>query len=309
MPAIPREYPIPTGWNTLHVVVCSLAYVALLAAASRADSLAAMVGFGALFAIVMIPVYALLHEASHETLLPGAAANRWVGRWLAAMFVVPFSFYKHCHWRHHLKNRTDIELWDLVRPTDVRWRRVANLYGMLFGVGYALTWVSVALFAVAPGLVYAGFFQQHTEIAGFLEGSDTPRKRATFRFEAWSVIAVHVALWLALGLRPLPTLILFGMHGFLWSSQNYVNHAFSRRDVVNGAHNLWMPRVLLPIYLNFNLHLAHHQHPSVPWNHLPKLVPEGSVQLAFFRNYLRLWSGPRPTTEPDPKTPEVGANA
>jgi fatty acid desaturase len=108
-----------------------------------------------------------------------------------------------------------------------------------------------------------------------------------------------VAFW-ALHLRFWPWLLLFLMHGFVWSSQNYVNHAFSPRDILNGAHNLKMPAFLRPIYLNFNLHLAHHQNPRIPWLHLPEFVPYRTQRISFFRNYLRLWTGPRLTHEDNP---------
>ena len=87
------------------------------------------------------------------------------------------------------------------------------------------------------------------------------------------------------------------INGLIWSSQNYVNHAFSPRDIINGAHNLKMPAWLNIIYLNFNLHLAHHQNPGIPWNHLPRFVKTQNGRFSFFRNYLRLWRGPKVTSE------------
>jgi fatty acid desaturase len=54
------------------------------------------------------------------------------------------------------------------------------------------------------------------------------------------------------------------------------------------------------VYLNFNLHLAHHQNPRIPWSHLPDFLPHGSDRISFFRNYLRLWTGPRLTLEKNP---------
>jgi fatty acid desaturase len=171
---------------------------------------------------------------------------------------------------------------------------------MMSGLGYLSLWISVVLFALAPSLVYSGIFQRHTEIAGFLEGSDQHSKITAIRLESWAALLLQaITIWL-LNLHLLPWLLLFLTHGFVWSSQNYVNHAFSPRDIINGAHNLTMPKWLKPVYLNFNLHLAHHQNPQIPWTHLPGFVPHRAGRISFFRNYLRLWTGPRLTDEANP---------
>ena len=58
--------------------------------------------------------------------------------------------------------------------------------------------------------------------------------------------------------------------------------------------------------MNFNLHLAHHQNPKIPWIHLPAFIKQGNGRISFFRNYLRLWKGPRLTDEEEPKqSPQV----
>ena len=110
--------------------------------------------------MIQIPVYSLLHEASHGLFHPDRRTNEGLGRWLAVLFGMSFTFYRHCHTRHHVKNRTDIELWDLYRPQDVRWKRAVNLYLMLTGAGYALVWISVLVFALAPRLAHAAFIAE-----------------------------------------------------------------------------------------------------------------------------------------------------
>jgi fatty acid desaturase len=299
MTSAPVTHPIPTAMNLCGVVVCSTLCLLLLYGASRASSVGEVLACAVAFAIVLVPTYSLIHEAEHEMLVPDRRWNDLLGRWLCVLFVVSFAFLKHCHLRHHRKNRTDIEMWDLYLENQVPWQRRWNLYLMMSGLGYLMLWVSVILFALAPPLVYVGFFQRHTEMAGFLEGSE--RRLDAIRSESWMVLAVWaLAFWL-LDLEPVAFLALYGAAGFLWSSQTYVNHAFSPRDIINGAHNLKMPRWLLPVYLNFNLHLAHHQHPHVPWIHLPGLVQPSIARVGFFRNYLRLWGGPRLTLEGSPE--------
>jgi fatty acid desaturase len=302
-----RRYPIPVAPNLAAVAVCSGLYFALLYAASHTQSLWAVMLFGCLFAVVMIPVYSLIHEAEHNMLHPDPFWNALLGRWLCLLFVVSFTFLTHCHLRHHTKNRTDIEMWDLYREGQQKWRRRCNLYLMMSAFGYLSLWLSVLLFALTPFLLYCGFFQRHTEIAGFLEGSNRRDKFAAIRLESWAVLLFQAAIFRLLHLHWLPWLLLFLLHGLVWSSQNYVNHAFSPRDIINGAHNLKMPGWLKPVYLNFNLHLAHHQNPRIPWSHLPHFVPEGTQHIGFFRNYLRLWTGPRLTHQKNPSLPSQAA--
>jgi fatty acid desaturase len=231
---------------------------------------------------------------------PNPKWNDWQGRWLCTLFVVSFTFFKHCHLRHHTKNRTDIEMWDLYLEHQQKWKRHGNLYLMMVGLGACSLWLSVVMYAVAPSVVYSGFLQRHTEIAGFLEGSNQKDKVAAMRWESWLVILFQACMIVLLGLSPKAWLIMFSIHGFVWSSQNYVNHAFSPRDIINGAHNLRMPLWLYPVYLNFNLHLAHHQNPRIPWIHLPRFIENGPGRMSFFRNYLRLWKGPKMTHEKNP---------
>jgi fatty acid desaturase len=142
-------------------------------------------------------------------------------------------------------------------------------------------------------------FTSHTEMNGFLEGSDKPEKWSQIQKESWMVIAFQLTIFFAMDLQFLPYCLLLLGHGFIWSSQNYVNHAFAPRDIINGAHNHTMSVWFKYIYLNFNVHLAHHQNPHVPWIHLPNFIKEGgSGRIPFLRAYLNLWKGPRLTNEP-----------
>jgi fatty acid desaturase len=45
--------------------------------------------------------------------------------------------------------------------------------------------------------------------------------------------------------------------------------------------------------LNYHLHLAHHDFPRVPWNHLPKYVDPRVPRPSFWRIYFEMWKGPK----------------
>ncbi|QMU28168.1 fatty acid desaturase [Adhaeribacter radiodurans] len=294
-------YKIPVKTNIILTAVCTVSYFSLLWKASHATHLGWVIMYGIMFAFIMVPVYSLIHEAEHNILHPNEKMNAFMGRWLCTLFIVPYSFFKHCHLKHHKKNRTDEEMWDLYYEHQEKWRRYGNLYAMMIGLGYFALWLAVILFAFAPRLLFTKFFRSHKEIAGFIKGSEQEQKVKRSMVESWLILLFCTACFYLLQLKWSCWLVLFGMHGFLWSSQNYVNHAFSPRDIINGAHNLHVPFWANWLYLNFNLHLAHHQNPQVSWIHLPLLVKAGSQRITFLKNYIRLWKGPRLTKEPEPK--------
>ncbi|GAB2814063.1 fatty acid desaturase family protein [Ferruginibacter profundus] len=295
------NYPIPEKTNLAIIAICSAVYFFLLLTGAHIHTIGFKLLLAVAFAIMMIPVYSLMHEAAHNALHPNPRWNVLLGRWLCCLFIVSFHFFRHCHLKHHKKNRTDEEMWDLYYEHQNKWLRYGNLYLMMVGFGYLALWLSVILFAIAPGLVNSALFKKHKEIRGFLEGSDDVHKLRICQVESIVVIAFQVfCLWL-INWDVETWLIFYLLHGFVWSSQNYINHAFSPRDIINGAHNLKIPVWLNLIYLNFNLHLAHHQNPKIPWLHLPKFIRSGKGRFSFFKNYLRLWKGPKLTKEESPK--------
>jgi fatty acid desaturase len=296
-----NNYPIPVKINVLIIAICTALYFILLVAGSNINSIGYKLLLGLAFGIIMIPIYSLIHEAAHYSLHSSLDWNLYLGRWLCCLFVVSFTFYRHCHLKHHKKNRTDEEMWDLYYENQNKWLRYGNLYLMMIGLGYLALWLSVILFAISPHLVNSSILKKHTEIKGFLEGNNDPKKLRLSQLESLGVIFFQVVVLWILNWDFATWFIFYLINGLIWSSQNYVNHAFSPRDIINGAHNLRIPVWLNLIYLNFNLHLAHHQNPGIPWLHLPKFIKTGNGRFSFLKNYLRLWKGPILTTERAPK--------
>ena len=57
---------------------------------------------------------------------------------------------------------------------------------------------------------------------------------------------------------------------FLVSFHDNVYHYGTPLGVTASGHNLFMPRSISRLVLNFNLHRIHHRHPNVPWIQLPE---------------------------------------
>lgn len=299
------NYHIPARLNIFIIVVCAIAFFSLFIAGMHFQQLWIRVVLGLVFGIVMIPVYSLMHEAAHNTLHQSDKANLFLGRWLCCMFIISFTFYRHCHLKHHKKNRTDDEMWDLYYEHQNKLLRYGNLYLMMIGFGYLATWLSVFLFSLSPRLVTLSIFKNHTEINGFLNGFSTAKKLLTARLESIVVINFQFLLLYLINWDWSLWIIYYLVHGFVWSSQNYVNHAFSPRNIITGAHNLKIPVWLNFIYLNFNIHLAHHQNPNIPWLHLPSFIKSGKERISFYKNYIRLWKGPELTKTKSPTENEI----
>jgi fatty acid desaturase len=87
--------------------------------------------------------------------------------------------------------------------------------------------------------------------------------------------------------------------GFTWSAMQYVHHYGTERHVTRGARNLRLWEPVDKLWLNHNWHLAHHEHPTVPWVHLPALGRAGQPTPRGFLlwSYLKMWRGPRKAGE------------
>ena len=295
-----ESFPIPARLNFVIVIGCTLVFFLLFFVGAHLTQWWTKLLSACAFGLTMIPVYSLIHEAAHNTLHTNSAVNKFLGRWLCCLFITSFTFYRHCHFKHHKKNRTDEEMWDLYYEHQSKWQRHGNLYLMMVGFGYLAIWLSVLIFLFFPKLITSTFFKKHTEAKGFVSGFTNDYKLKIAQSESIVVVTFQILLLWLLNWNFSLWITFYLVHGLVWSSQNYVNHAFSPRDIINGAHNLKIPAWLNVLYLNFNVHLAHHQNPNISWIHLKRFVrSEGKI--SFFRNYISLWRGPRMTEEKSPK--------
>ena len=242
----------------------------------------------------MNSAYLMLHEAEHGLLHPNRALNDTIGTVLALFFPAPFHLLRQGHLGHHVRNRTDDEAFDHYFEGDSRlWKNWA-FYNILTGGFWLCIAISNLVLPFRPRLWSAtsAHFDRPTE--ALLE-SLNPRYDRLIRVEAVALLVLHGGL-IATGLVPWTSwLCLVGAFGVSWSSMQYMHHYHTERDVHKGARNLRTFRWLDTLWLNHNWHQRHHEHPHVPWIHLPRIGegPQGPRE-SMLQAWLRQWRGPTP---------------
>lgn len=294
------DYPIPSGLNLLLAMLMLGGAIGLLWLASRLDPPWSLpLGIG--FSFLLLSNYALLHEGTHDILHPNQRINDTVGMALGWLFPISFTLLKETHTVHHCCNRTDHEMFDCYYPGDNRLIKYIQWYGLMFGIWWYLIPLGSLLLAVSPRLLRSPPFKQARTTAVLFDDFG-PNEIRRVRVETVWGIAFWVMLFHLLQLRWEAVLIAYACFAFNWSTRQYVTHAFTQRNVRDGALNLRVGRLMGWLLLYGQWDRVHHQHPHISWIHLPKLgLPEG-YDVAYWRHYLRLWLGPRPCTEPGPAT-------
>ncbi len=287
------EVPTPPGRLNVALalgIICG--GVALQWGASRAETWVGVLGAGVVFSFLFLPLYSLLHEAEHRVFHASAAVNEGFGVLLAAFFPGPFTFLRACHLGHHRRNRSDAEMFDLYYPGDDVTRKRVIFYSLYLGGFWLLVPLAMALVLVAPGALRSRLVKDPSAVA-MVEGIPVGFMRR-IRAECVGVVLLHVGLVLALDLSPGRYLLVYALYGLNWSAQQYITHAHSPRHVLDGAHNLRAHPLYESLLLHFNWHLAHHQHPRVPWLYLPRYDDAGRVRPGYLTSFLRFWRGPVP---------------
>jgi fatty acid desaturase len=262
----------------------------------------AVLGVGVIFSYVLLTNYALLHEASHGNLQSGSRRNYWLGVIAGMLFPMPFTAMRSTHQGHHDFNRTEREMFDLYYPNDNRWLKYARWYGILCGFFWPLVPVGALIFSVAPRPIRNLIFGRN-QPRGYLVGGIEDRTVWRVRGETALIVAFFAAAFWLLDLRWQITLVLYACFAFNWSTRQYIGHAFSKLDVIEGAWNLRHNRLMSFLLLHGEYDLNHHRHPEVSWYYLPRLSPADAAQPSYFKHYWRQWLGPRPAVEPKPTLP------
>jgi fatty acid desaturase len=299
-----NRWRIPNALNATIIVIQLGSVGCCFGLAARAELGWWMVPLAAVFAVIMNSVYSVIHEAEHAMLFSNRRVNDLAGVGMALLFPAPFHLIRQGHLGHHLRNRSDDEAFDLYFEGDsVVWRWMVWI-GILTGFYYLTVVLANIVLVIAPGLLDRRGKRVEEQVSvdrpgrAFLE-SLNPAYHRWIRAESACVIALHVGVVWALGVPVWHYLAMYGAFGFSWSAMQYVHHHETERHVTRGARNLWFLAPIDWIWLHHNWHRTHHEHPTVPWVHLPTLArADGNTRRDFLLwRYLRMWRGPRKGTE------------
>lgn len=293
--------PIPERLNLLLVTAVLAAAVGLLWLGSRAEAWYEILTIGVLFSYVLLTNYALLHEATHDNLHSSRRWNYVLGVVTGLLFPVPFSMIHVTHQGHHLRNRTDHEMFDLYYPTDNLLLKYGQWYSILLGLFWPIIPLGAVLFSLCPAVLRTRAFRR-ARSSGYLLGDIRDAEVRAIRAETLLIAAFFAGLFWLLELRWQNTLVLYACFALNWSTRQYVGHAFSSRDVVEGAWNLRHCRLMSWLLLHGEWDLNHHRRPDVSWYYLPRLSSPSEPRPSYVRQYWRMWLGPRPAAEPAPES-------
>jgi fatty acid desaturase len=293
--------PVPARLNIAITVAVVVSAVGLLWLGSHVEARYAVLAVGVAFSYVMLTDYALLHEASHGNLHPDSRVNYRLGFITGAFFPMPFSLIRSTHQGHHLRNRTDFEMFDLYYPTDNRFLKYGQWYSILCGLFWPVVPLGAVLFAVCPAVLRTRAFRI-ARSSSYILGDVRRAQVRAIRGEVLLIAAMFAALAWLFELQLVNTLVLYTCFSINWSTRQYVGHAFTRRDVIEGAWNLRHNSIMTWVLLHGEYDLNHHRRPDVPWYYLRRLSPAGERRPSYVRHYWRQWLGPRPATEPAPES-------
>jgi fatty acid desaturase len=289
--------PIPGTLNLVLTVAAVSAASGCLWLASHTESWGWRIAAAVAFSFVNNTVFSLLHEAVHGVFHPHRGVNEAFGRLTAAFFPTGLGFQRICHLGHHRRNRSDVELFDYVLPGESRLVKSLQWYGILTGVYWLLPPLACLVYLLCPWVFRLRFWEsriaRQTSADAMLSGFENAPE-ARIRLEIVFSLLVQAALWSILDLNLAGWALCYAAFALNWSSLQYADHAWSGRDVHDGAWNLQVSRVVRYLFLNYHHHKAHHQHPTLPWLHLPRYVDASEERPSFLSIYLRMWLGPRP---------------
>jgi fatty acid desaturase len=249
------------------------------------------------FAVIMVGVYSVIHEAEHGVLFTNSHANTAGGIIAAAFFPAPFHLLRQGHIGHHLRNRSDDEAFDLWFEGESPVWKWTQWIGILTGLFYLVIVVGNVVVLVLPFVLSSRWFGFDRPSAAFMDALN-PRYARMIRLEALGAVVLHVLIVRLMHIPMIHYMALYGAFGALWSGLQYVHHYATERHITQGARNLWIFRPIDKLWLDHNWHRVHHEHPTISWVHLEKIGKATGDDRGFLPwFYLRMWSGPRRATE------------
>lgn len=285
---------IPSALNAVIILAQLAGIFGCCFAAAHVEGIGWLLLLALGFGILMNSVYSTIHEAEHAILFNSRRWNDFWGVTLALFFPAPFHLIRQGHLGHHFRNRSDDEAFDLYFEDDHRVWRSLVLYGILTGCYWIVVVLSNLVFLILPFAVNKKYWEFDRPSRAFME-SLNPAYRRMIQLECLLVILLHTLIVWGFHIPLLHYAVMYFGFGLSWSSLQYVHHYGTERHVTRGARNLRLWEPIDKFWLNHNWHRVHHEHPTVPWIHLPVIGQVEQPQKRGFLlwSYLKMWRGPR----------------
>ncbi len=186
--------------------------------------------------------FVLMHEAVHDVFSRNKFRNELFGNLCAATFPTSFTMQRIAHIGHHRRNRTDQELYDYYLPSQSKSLRNFWLYsGNLFGLYWFCIPLSNLVYVLAPSIYTSPWFVNGpAKVLGFepYVKEIAQHSKSRIWFECVFGLAYQAMIWWMLDLNWQGWLLCHWVFALHWSALQYVDHAWSPRDIINGAWNL-----------------------------------------------------------------------
>ncbi|MFD3459454.1 fatty acid desaturase family protein [Nocardia fluminea] len=247
--------------------------------------------------LTITPVWSLIHEAVHGSLLRNRARNDRIGRILAVVYGSPFAMLKAGHLLHHRYSRVR-ERSEIYDPAKTSRRAAAALFYLALFGGLYLLEVATLLLAPMPERTIRALGRRvdaPDSVGGLvLARVAQPSVLGKFRTDAAAIVVIHIAAFLAYGAHGWMLLAAIGGRALIISLSDNAYHYGTDLESPRAAMNLRLPRVLERCVLSFNLHDVHHRHPGLRWYELRSRFDTegGHYHLGWFSAVARQLRGP-----------------
>ena len=289
---------IPSKLNLFLVILIQIGAFGLLWLGSRLEVIWS-VPIGIVFSFILLTNYALMHESVHHVLHISPRINYILGVFTHSLYPKSYTMFEITHKMHHRGNRTDHELFDYYYPTDSMVTKNMRWYGILTGIYYPFVPLGNLTMAIMPWFFHTKPFKQST-YSSILFNEFKGKVITKVRLEIIFTIALWIVMWNILSLQWQSVLILYACFGINWATRQYVTHAWTPRNVVEGASDLSVSKIHGAVLLNGQWDHAHHKFPFLPWTELSNPKYHTVPQYSYFKRWLSLWWGMRPNFEKAP---------
>ena len=251
------------------------------------------------------PFWALIHEAIHDLFNSSGRINLVFGRLLSIFFGAPFHVLRWTHLSHHKFNRSPLEKGtEIYDPREVS--KIKASFGYFFYIfcGLYLLEISSTLLFFLPSRVFRKMSQRVSDRGNIQEKWLANRFMDKKLIREIRIDGIAIGLIFSLsafcyGGHWRLLISLLGVRMFLISFMDNVYHYGTTLNVTISGHNLWLPRTLSLLILNFNLHRVHHRNPGIPWTKLPEVFAQHSERFDcnLFTAALNQFCGPLPLSD------------